>query len=104
MHLGMLTLHSEGQVDSIKSSLSPPPDSVARAETLKILLEGKPAQDIDHAQIAAKTAEFSGADLKAVVDRAIETKLQEAIRTGKPTPLSTKDLIASAKSVKLLNP
>lgn len=78
----------------------PPPDSVARAETLKILLEGKPAQDIDHAQIAAKTAEFSGADLKAVVDRAIETKLQEAIRTGKPTPLSTKDLIASAKSVK----
>ncbi len=78
----------------------PPPDAPARAETLKILLEGKPAQDIDHQQIASKTAEFSGADLKAVVDRAVEGKLQEAIKTGRPTPLTTKDLLAAAKSVK----
>ncbi len=78
----------------------PPPDAPARVETIRILLEGKPVQDVDHAQVAAKTNEFSGADLKAVVDRAIEGKLQEAIRSGKPTPLTTKDLLASAKSVK----
>lgn len=78
----------------------PPPDSVARVETLKILLTGKPATDIDHAQIAAKTGEFSGADLKAVVDRAIEAKLQEAIKSGRPTPLTTKDLLTAAKNVK----
>ena len=78
----------------------PPPDVPARVETIRILLEGKPVQDVDHAQVAAKTNEFSGADLKAVVDRAIEGKLQEAIRSGKPTPLTTKDLLASAKSVK----
>ncbi len=78
----------------------PPPDAQARTETIRILLEGKPVQDVDHGQVAAKTNEFSGADLKAVVDRAIESKLQEAIKSGKPTPLTTKDLLASAKTVK----
>ena len=78
----------------------PPPDSVARGEILKILIEGKPTQDVDCDQVAAKAIEFSGADLKAVVDRAIEAKLQEAIRSGRPTPLTTKDLLASVKTVK----
>ena len=78
----------------------PPPDAQARTETIRILLEGKPVQDVDYAQISAKTSEFSGADLKAVIDRAIESKLQEAIKSGKPTPLTTKDLLAAAKSVK----
>ncbi len=78
----------------------PPPDAPARVETLKILLEGKPTSDVDYAQIAAKTNEFSGADLKAVIDRAIETKLQEGVKTGKLSPMNTKDLLASAKTVK----
>lgn len=78
----------------------PPPDQPARAEILKILLLGKPQQDIDCDQIAAKSAEFSGADLKAIVDRAIEAKLQEVVRSGKPTPLTTKDLLAALKTVK----
>ncbi len=78
----------------------PPPDLEARGEILRILLEGKPVQDVDCQQVAAKTNDFSGADLKAVVDRAIEVKLQEAVRTGRPTPLTTKDLLASVKIVK----
>lgn len=78
----------------------PPPDAIARAEILKILIEGKPTQDVDCDQVAAKALEFSGADLRAVVDRAIESKLQEAIRSGRPTPLTTKDLLASVKLVK----
>ncbi|MEO1525466.1 MAG: AAA family ATPase [Planctomycetota bacterium] len=78
----------------------PPPDLEARVEIVKILLEGKPMQDVDYKQIAKKTHEFSGADLKAVVDRAVEAKLQQAIKTGKPSPLTTKDLVASAKTVK----
>jgi transitional endoplasmic reticulum ATPase len=78
----------------------PPPDLAARTETLKILLTGKPVQDIDHSQITSKTHEFSGADLKAVVDRAIESKLQEGVRSGKLSPMTTRDLLASAKSVR----
>ena len=69
-------------------------------EILTILLAGKPVQSIDHKKVAAKTAEFSGADMKAVVDQAIEAKLSEAVKTGRPTPLTTNDLLAAAKLVR----
>ncbi|MEL6107747.1 MAG: ATP-binding protein [Planctomycetota bacterium] len=78
----------------------PPPDVEARIEILKLLLDGKPMQDVDFKQVAKKTHEFSGADLSAVVERAVEAKLQQAIKSGKPSPLTTKDLVASVKIVK----
>lgn len=78
----------------------PPPDAEARQEILQIQLSGKPTDDVDVKKIAAKTADFSGADLKAVVDRSIETKLMEAVKTGMPKPITTKDLLAAAKSVR----
>ncbi len=78
----------------------PPPDEPARLEIIKLLLAGKPAQAVDAAAVAKKTREYSGADLQAVVDRAVEAKLQEAVKSGKISPLVTKDLLAAAKSVK----
>ena len=74
----------------------PPPDEPARADILRLQLTGKPVQDVDHIQVARKTKDFSGADLKAVVDQTIEKKLREAMQTGKPLPIATKDLIAAA--------
>ncbi len=78
----------------------PPPDVTARAEILRVLLTGKPVEAIDHAQIAKKTDGFSGADLKAVVDVAIEGKLTQAMRDGIPRPLTTKDLLTAAATLK----
>ncbi len=78
----------------------PPPDDPARADVLRLQLKGKPVKDIDHEQVAKKTKEFSGADMKAVVDLAVEQKLQEAMKTGIPQPLTTKDLLASAAKVR----
>ncbi|TWU60234.1 ATP-dependent zinc metalloprotease FtsH 3 [Rubripirellula tenax] len=78
----------------------PPPDAAARAEILQLQLTGKPTDDVDVSKIAAKTDEYSGADIKAVVDRAIEAKLHEAVKTGMPKPITTKDLLASAKEVR----
>lgn len=78
----------------------PPPDGAARSAILEILARGKPAEDIDFDHVAKKAADFSGADLKAVIDRAVEGKLAEAMRTGVPGPLTTKDLVAAAKSCK----
>lgn len=78
----------------------PPPDAPAREEILKILLIGKPVDDVNVAKVAAKTDEYSGADLKAVVDTAIEVKLQEAIRSGKPSPIQTRDLLGVLKTVR----
>lgn len=78
----------------------PPPDLSARASILRILCQGKPVLDIDFDHLAKKTEHFSGADLKAVLDVAIEAKLREAMKAGLPKPLSTKDLAAAAASVK----
>lgn len=78
----------------------PPPDAPARAAILKLHCAGKPLGEIDYAAVAKATADFSGADLKAVVDRAVETKLTEAVKTGVPKPLVTKDLSAAAAQVK----
>lgn len=78
----------------------PPPDVEARADILRVLLKGKPCQEIDHVHIAKKTEHFSGADLKAVVETAIEEKLRDAMKTGIPAPLVTKDLVRAAKQIK----
>lgn len=78
----------------------PPPDAPARAGILKILCAGKPTENIDYDHLAAKTNEFSGADLKAVVDLAVEDKLREAIKLGAPKPLVTRDLLKAVKQVK----
>jgi transitional endoplasmic reticulum ATPase len=78
----------------------PPPDAEARAAILQVLLREKPINNIDYAQIAKKCEGFSGADLKGVIDLAIEGKLQEAIKKGVPAPLETKDLLRAARDVK----
>jgi transitional endoplasmic reticulum ATPase len=78
----------------------PPPDLPARASILRLLCQGKPVQNIDHEHLAKKMEHFSGADLKAVVDLAIEAKLREAMKAGTPRPLTTKDLLTAAAAVK----
>jgi transitional endoplasmic reticulum ATPase len=78
----------------------PPPDAAARAAILRILCKGKPVQDIDYSHLAKKTDQFSGADLKAVLDQAIEAKLREALKAGVPKPLTTADLAAAAATLK----
>ncbi|MFN6090560.1 MAG: AAA family ATPase [Cyclobacteriaceae bacterium] len=77
-----------------------PPDLDSRESILKIQLEGKPVSAIDYKTIAKKTEEFSGADLMSVIDRAVEDKLREAIKSGNPHPIETRDLLKSALEVK----
>jgi transitional endoplasmic reticulum ATPase len=78
----------------------PPPDAEARAGVLRLLVQGKPVDELDLAAVAKKTDGFSGADLKAVVDQAVEGKLREAMKSGVPTPLRTKDLLGAAAGLK----
>lgn len=77
-----------------------PPDAPARAAILRILVRGKPVGDIDFDGLAKKTDGFSGADLKAVVDTAVEMKLKEAMQSGLPKPLTTRDLMSASSTVK----
>jgi transitional endoplasmic reticulum ATPase len=78
----------------------PPPDAPARAAILRLLCKGKPTEDIDFEFLGKKTENLSGADLQALVDTAVEKKLQEAMKTGIPKPLTTKDLANAAGGIK----
>jgi SpoVK/Ycf46/Vps4 family AAA+-type ATPase len=78
----------------------PPPDAGARAAILRLLTKGKPVENVDYDHLARKTEGFSGADLKAVTDLAIEAKLRQAMKEGTPKPLTTKDLAAAAAGIK----
>ena len=75
----------------------PPPDTEARAEIFKLKLHNKPSKDVDFKKLANKTKHYSGADIEAIIDIAIEAKLEEAIRQGVPQPLRSKDLENAAK-------
>ncbi len=74
-----------------------PPDDEAREDILKSLLQDKPAVDIDTRKIAAVTADYSGADLNAIIDIAVEEKLWESISKGSVQPIHTKDLLNAVK-------
>jgi SpoVK/Ycf46/Vps4 family AAA+-type ATPase len=78
----------------------PPPDTAARAAILRLHCQGKPMGDIDFDHLAKRTEQFSGADLKAVLDQAVEAKLREAMQHGGLKPLETRDLLTAAQQLK----
>src|SRR6478736_3353581 len=78
----------------------PPPDLRARVEILKLKLTGKPAGELDLAELARATELYSGADLDHVIDRAIETALAESLRSGQVRALTQQDLTEAVKRVK----
>ena len=77
-----------------------PPDETAREEILKSALNGKPVSDIETAKIAQVTKNYSGADLKALIDIAVEEKLRESMTKGSIQPITTKDLVKATKQHK----
>ncbi|WP_240506808.1 ATP-binding protein [Thermoactinospora rubra] len=78
----------------------PPPDTAARAAILRILCRDKPLAEMDFDAVARATDQFTGADLKGVVDRAVEAKLRQSISVGRPVPLTTQDLLDAARAAK----
>jgi transitional endoplasmic reticulum ATPase len=78
----------------------PPPDARARAAILRVQLAGRPVAEVDLETLARKTTGFSGADLRAIVDRAVEAKLRESMQAGVPLPLDTRDLEAALKGAR----
>ncbi|NER13431.1 AAA family ATPase [Leptobacterium flavescens] len=77
-----------------------PPDLEAKIAIYNILLNDKPIENIDYRSLGKASKDFSGADIKAVIDIAIENKLQQSFSDGIPKPLSTKDLLKAIKKVK----
>jgi SpoVK/Ycf46/Vps4 family AAA+-type ATPase len=76
----------------------PPPDAEARTAILQLMLADKPTEMIDYGRLARQTEGFSGADLRGIVDQAVEHKLREAMARGVPAPLATQDLLTVLKA------
>ncbi len=78
----------------------PPPDEPARSEIVNIMADGKPVSGLDPDALAKRIKDFSGADIKAVFDQAIEAALGEAMKSGKIVPVTQRQLVKTAKRVK----
>ena len=78
----------------------PPPDEAAREAIITVLAKDKPVAQLDAKALARATSQFSGADLKAVFDTTIEHALARAMQEGRVIPITTKDLLQSAKLIK----
>jgi len=67
----------------------PPPDREARVGILKLLLAERPAtDDIEVGLIAERTSGFSGADLRELVETAVDEAIEESLASGRELPVS----------------
>lgn len=78
----------------------PPPDEPARARILALHLAGRPTDDVDVERIAKRTALFSGADLAALVERAVDLVLDDALERGEERPVTTRDLETALRGIR----
>ena len=78
----------------------PPPDIPTRESILRLKLNNKPTGTIDLKTISKKAENYSGADIDAIIDIAIELKLESSFSDGIPKPLETSDLLSALKKHK----
>ena len=69
-----------------------PPDVIARKEILQLFLKDKPTESINYEQVAKLLDDYSGADIKAVIDLAIEGKLPQSLKEGRVIAINNNDL------------
>ncbi len=92
-------LRRPGRLDRMLLVL--PPDEPARAAILRVHLRARPVDaGVDVDWLAARTADFSGADLAHLCDSAAELALEDAIATGDPRSLTMADFKRALKDVK----
>jgi AAA+ superfamily predicted ATPase len=65
----------------------PPPDRDARVHILRHHLAGRPQGDLDVRELADRTDGWSGADLRAACEHAVELALDRSVRTGGVVPV-----------------
>ena len=78
----------------------PPPDQEARRTVLELLLRAVPSEQVDAGRLAADLELFSGADLRAVVERAVDEVIDEALDSGAEPPLRPEHLQRAAASLR----
>ena len=64
-----------------------PPDVPARRRILELALTDRPQAELHLDRFAERTALFSGADLRSLVERAVDSVIDEAIERGDDVPI-----------------
>ncbi|AZI42184.1 ATP-binding protein [Deinococcus psychrotolerans] len=77
-----------------------PPDLEARRHLLELETCSRPTEALDLPALAAKTADFSGADLTHLVASATELAMEDAIKSGKVRPIRQADFIRALREVR----
>lgn len=77
----------------------PPPDEGARLRILELLLADRPVEDVDVAKLARETRLFSGADIRALVERAVDDVIEEALESGGEPPLAMRHLERALRDI-----
>jgi transitional endoplasmic reticulum ATPase len=79
----------------------PPPDKGARAEILRLQLDGRPlAADLSIERVVAATGGFSGADLQNLVDTAADFAIEDSVERGSEQPINAAHLDGALGEVK----
>ncbi len=76
-----------------------PPDRPAREAIIRHHLKERPVDRVDIGQIAARTEQFSGADLAHLCESATELALEDSIARGAPRPIANADFQRALREV-----
>jgi len=77
-----------------------PPDVPARRAILQLALADRPQEGINLDALAERTAQFSGADLRALVERAVDMVIDEALEGGTDVPIRGSHLEAALRALR----
>jgi SpoVK/Ycf46/Vps4 family AAA+-type ATPase len=91
-------LRRPGRLD--RTLLVLPPDSEARRSIFELHLRDRPIEQIDYAELASRTAGYTGADIAHICASAAENALLDSVTSGTPRRITTADLLKAIKQVK----
>ncbi len=75
----------------------PPPDEEAREEIFKLFLKELPISSLDYKELSDLSKNFSGADIKGIVDRVGEEVIESILESGEDITITQDALIEMIK-------
>lgn len=93
-----VALRRPGRLD--RTLLVLPPDRPARLDILRSSVRDRPVENVDVDWLAAKTEDFSGADLVHLSESAAELAMEDSLRSGQTRPIEMADFKRALKEIR----